>query len=230
MSTRPIIMGRDSIRAILAGDKTQTRRRITQPNAKMERGAHQRSVWDTIDWERATYLSDRHHTKQYGLVVQTAENLCSFVTCRIQPGDDLWVRETWCHGLYGGYHYRADCDDGEYGPTWRPAILMPRVASRLTLHVTEVRVELLWDITDADALAEGVYRHTDLSENGHARCWDWQRPQPADTNPRDRCLGRPRYAYLNWWAKLAKMAPHRLCRDNYETNPHVWVITFEVES
>jgi len=102
-----------------------------------------------------------------------------------QPGDRLWVRETWAavhfsidpetgiaddwHGSHdippgdgGGYWsklYAADnhpTDKEERGFSWRPSIHMPRWASRITLEVTGVRVERLCDISESDASAEGV--------------------------------------------------------------------------
>lgn len=101
-----------------------------------------------------------------------------------EPGDRLWVRETWGVGCrpdprYGwrdGVEYRADeayCDDVEllplYSPStpddfdyedmprgWRPSIHMPRWASRITLEVTGVRVERLQDICGYDARSEGI--------------------------------------------------------------------------
>lgn len=98
-----------------------------------------------------------------------------------EVGDVLWVRETWCKGPVGrdgivddwsDFIYRAtspevegidDGDgyaelsaDGSLKSCWKPSIHMPRRASRLTLEVTDVRVERLQDISDKDAEAEGV--------------------------------------------------------------------------
>lgn len=83
-----------------------------------------------------------------------------------QPGDRLWVRETW--RVRGGEEYeyqqhrpsvmyRADMVDFEqYG--WRPSIFMPRWASRITLEITNIRVERLQSITAMDAVSEGIER------------------------------------------------------------------------
>jgi hypothetical protein len=91
-----------------------------------------------------------------------------------QPGDRLWVRETWAR-LYptepAHLLYRADFEP-RYGAweqddtprhtirveSWRPSIHMPRWASRITLELTSVRVERLQDISEEDAWTEGVTR------------------------------------------------------------------------
>ena len=107
--------------------------------------------------------------------------LIAWVYPQVQVGDRLWVREThitgWpCDGddlmqfdedgneLPRTTWYRADGnlhrwlgDNDDFGNVpWRPSIHMPRGASRLTLIVTDVRVQRLQDVTEEDALAEGV--------------------------------------------------------------------------
>jgi hypothetical protein len=76
------------------------------------------------------------------------------------PGDRLWVRETWAENSQPGvYTYRADWAAGvKHIKGWRPSLLMPRVASRITLEITGVRAERLHDISENDAWAEGVGR------------------------------------------------------------------------
>lgn len=87
-----------------------------------------------------------------------------------EPGDRLWVRETFCGSCVRdpAYIYRATDENPShlFQPRWRPSIHMPRWASRLTLEVTAVRRERLRDITDdaARALVEGVQNVTDDEE------------------------------------------------------------------
>jgi hypothetical protein len=81
-----------------------------------------------------------------------------------QPGDTLWVRETWLE-YKGSYLYRADgkhCEldailGGKSFFKWRPSIHMPREAARLFLPVKNIRVERLQEITEEDARAEGIF-------------------------------------------------------------------------
>lgn len=98
---------------------------------------------------------------------------------RAQPGDTLWVRETFSLDRCGSRicWYWADLNP-EFGD-WtepKPSIYMPRWASRITLHVEAVRVERLQEISEADALAEGAYNpdaapgmHPDIAARDHFR-------------------------------------------------------------
>jgi len=155
MRERPVLFNGAMVRAILAGQKTQTRR-VVKGHA--------------LDW-----LGKAQFTPEY--VASPGNDLCTFG----QPGDRLWVRETHAifqtHGQHradgerwgpwGGLpttlspmggeiaYYREGfdrCDPGR----WRPSIHMPRWACRLVLEITAVRVERLQQITADDCLAEGV--------------------------------------------------------------------------
>ena len=80
------------------------------------------------------------------------------------PGDHLWVRETFCNAHIGGYDAREDgveflyraTEAGECEGPWKPSIFMPRVACRILLEVTDVRKQRLQEISDEDARDEGV--------------------------------------------------------------------------
>jgi len=163
MKERPILFSAPMVKAILDGRKTVTRRVVKpQPPAN----AHQVETWHHPDtkprfftWTTAGEISDQWEPLPcpYG-----------------QPGEKLWVRETWMDllgtgierktGDHGRYAYAADTPPGSYGDDqrkayglkWRPSIHMPRAASRITLEVTDVRVERLGDVSESDARAEGV--------------------------------------------------------------------------
>ncbi len=111
-----------------------------------------------VDWQ----VRSKH-----GVVLSSEKLPC-------QPGDSLWVRETWAsvndlmHNL-DDIIYRADGNAGwKHG--WRPSIHMPRWASRITLEVTDVRVERLQDISKADALAEGALEAVEVGYIGSMTC------------------------------------------------------------
>jgi len=136
MTDRPIIFSTPMVRALLEGRKTQTRRVLKPPL----RGAW---IEDGAIWAMTPDGPD-------GLPLPYAR------------GDRLWVREGFCWVSAWGWRYRADNDDlddkrefGEVGK-WQSPIHMPRWASRLTLTVTDVRVQRLHDISEADAVAEGI--------------------------------------------------------------------------
>ena len=84
--------------------------------------------------------------------------------CRYgNSGDSLWVRETWAKDIPGcpdGITFRADHQNLEGdGPTiikWKPSIFMPKSVCRITLKITDVRFERLQEITEEDAMEEGV--------------------------------------------------------------------------
>ena len=96
----------------------------------------------------------------------------------------MWVRETFAD--WGGgtdrYQYRADTSEFDSKLTqeaghvirWKPSIHMPRLASRITLEIVSVRVERLKEISEADALAEGVIRCDSFTtlRNSFGRVWE----------------------------------------------------------
>ena len=137
MKERPILFSSPMIHAILDGRKTQTRRIVKSAND---------SCGDPI------MPNDSRLPCKYG-----------------KPGDRLWVRESFrltgdSHGEYyagdklGGVIYRATNPDGicDMEGGWKPSIHMPRAKSRKTLEITGIRVERLQDISEKDAIAEGV--------------------------------------------------------------------------
>ena len=153
MNSRPILFSAPMVRALLDGRKTQTRR-VFKP---------ERMTWDA----KGRYTT---HAMRGGEVVMTGSgpflpndwlHYCPYG----QPSDRLWVRETWSDnsathvpGINQRVYYRADYPEGSYKSVlhWHPSIHMPRWASRITLEITGVRVERLQDISEADAIAEGV--------------------------------------------------------------------------
>ena len=175
MTERSIILQGWEVRAALAGRKTQVRRVMKpQPlenfSEDCRTGVRTSYGWAWAkDW-RMLYapVTSRHVLSR-----------CPFGV----SGDRLWVRETWaqiwnqdgclgeegvcpCGGCHIEYKadtgakypgdWPADMGDDPDCPKWRPSVHMPRWASRLTLEVTNVRVERLQEISTADAIAEGM--------------------------------------------------------------------------
>lgn len=161
MRERPIVFGPESVRAILAGSKSQTRR-VIKPQPVVNE-----SELNICHPERAHIpLSERvNEAWQAGYI----DADCPYGA----PGDRLWVRERWAHFFKGetpgACVYLADAGTDRWRQAasedfalnawkgmWRSPLLMPRWASRLTLEITEVRVQRVQDLTVADAEAEGI--------------------------------------------------------------------------
>lgn len=148
-NAKPILFNTEMVQAILDGRKTVTRRKID------------RDIINFCDVEVDGTLLDYQNC--HGDFINPID------LCRYKVGDILYVRETWsihecvkCQAgipALGGeckceYVYRAS-----YGATdfrWKPSIHMPKEAARIFLKVTDVRVERLQDITEEDAIAEGM--------------------------------------------------------------------------
>ena len=213
MKERGILFSAPMVRAILENRKTQTRRVAKHRHFKESFHAHGLDVG----------------------VRAAIDELPSLPSPYGQPGDMLWVRETWARA--SGSHWKdlphTKCPDDPRGwetvyyrasydratpLTWRPSIFMPKWASRIWLEVTGVRVERLQDISEEDAMAEGI-RHfpdiQDMNPYGKGARWSW-RDSPVNT---DHCLGSARTAYGNLWEHINGAG-------SWEYNPWVWKIEF----
>lgn len=180
MVDRPILFSGPMVRAILDGRKTQTRRVIEpcEPAPLVGRGDKPAPNWIMVK------VPARHGGFMAGPTFNP----------RYAPGDRLWVREA--HSLVPASAYRGSVGTGTIAqtehptdgysaavfregfdrsgePRWRPSIHMPRWASRLTLTVTDVRVQRLQVISEADAGAEGapVEELSMYPELGTAQHW-----------------------------------------------------------
>lgn len=201
MKERPILFKGPLVRAILSGQKTVTRRLLKMPHG----------FWETS----AT-----------GELVPIPAN-CPYG----KPGDRLWVREgfgeiyDYCEhpempgcpdeNWHIAWKYRADGDfdmkewDGVF-TGWKPSIHMPRAACRILLEITDVRVERLQDISDAEIEREGI--DLDALADGQDRYDMCHAGSGAD--------GRPtlRTAWRHLWESTG---------GDWDANPWVWVVEFK---
>jgi hypothetical protein len=180
MTERPILFNAPMVRAILNGSKTQTRR--------------------VVKGMALLWLRPDGFTPEFTALPENG--LCPYG----QPGDRLWVRETFQRFTDDGeILYKADPAGfeamNEYKrdecleARWRPSIHMPRQLSRITLEITAVRVERLQEISEADAMAEGI-PHSEVS--------------PPD-------MGR--FTFRHLWESINGPG-------SWDSNPWVWVIEF----
>lgn len=173
MKERPILFNAPMVRAILSGQKTQTRR-ICKPRS---------------DWLLGSRCVLMPH-ELAGEVNQGQYGNSPFG----QPGDRLWVREAWAlddNGHEEWAVFRADGDEAAKpdGAHWSPSTRMPRWASRITLEIISVRVERLQGITADDAMAEGIVRQGD---GGYA----------ADKDGRHYHAASAWHAYASLWEQI----------------------------
>lgn len=193
---RPILFKGAMVRALLDGSKTQTRR-IVKPNYQEMGERDDGSAWP---WsEHPDTAADHWHACPYG-----------------QPGDRLWVRETYADAGCR-LTYRADLDDGAHCMVkkWTPGIHMFRADSRILLEIVSVRVERLQAISEADSLAEGIQRRQ-------------VRPRDArlggqgvyGTGDENDWAGTARQAYEHLWEQINGAG-------SWDANPWVWVVEFK---
>lgn len=204
MKERPIIFSGAMVRAILEGRKTQTRRIIKANINHFHIHGNPRKL--LADWGLSGLRELDKMNGQVKFDFQTAVDDYSTETVKCpygQPGDWLWVRETWQPNTMPtgwSYYYRATDEEVVSGP-WKSPIFMPRVASRILLEITDVRVERVQEITRDDAITEGVGALSDDYTDG----MDFF----ADAVDAFRSLWRSIHGSASW-----------------EQNPWVWVITF----
>lgn len=210
MKERGIIFSGPMVRRILSGDKTQTRRPLKPQPVGLPGGAY-------CNPYNGNFNHFTFWTSDNRMILGCGGNIkgtCHWKPQHGIPGDRLWVRETWkpC-GLFAGmkpsmtkacgrFAYAADDlqEPRDKFIPWRPSIFLPRWASRITLEITDVRVERLRDISEDDAKAEGV----EASRNVEMK----------DGSP---CHSLP---FQTLWNQIYGC-------DAWEKNPWTWCISFK---
>ncbi|WEZ90401.1 hypothetical protein P3R38_09110 [Pseudomonas sp. NyZ480] len=150
---RPILFSGHMVRAILNGQKTVTRREI-KPSMRSADSSFELHQQEDESW-RPMHTFDESCMDAKGTEHPI---VCPYGL----PGDRLWVREAWAQINVAqapgeSWVVYRECDNRtDYGGPWKPSIHMRRRDSRILLEVTDVRVELLQDISEEQAEAEGV--------------------------------------------------------------------------
>lgn len=204
MKERPILFNTDMVRAILEGRKTETRRIVKFKDLPLEPLHH--NIWKSQSgWQDG----DMKIKCPYG-----------------QVGNRLWVRETY-HFVAENYQieeykkglvckndlsliYRTDLPNHKIiDGGWTPSIFMPHWASRITLEITEIKVERVQDITEEGARAEGI-----IYENIHDAVHNLKNPIP----------------YSPWVGGFAQLwnSINKKRGFSWESNPWVWVVKFKI--
>ena len=239
MTDRPILFSAQMVRALLEGRKTQTRRVVKRLRRFGEISEFGPSDTKGYDWHFRDAQKRWHDLRDIELKAAlpwqiddrlwVKEAVACGACASLPPScwaPSFWRREQGSPRNRNGLWYRADglSPDNpitERGP-WRSPIHMPRWAARIGGTITDVRVQRLQDIDEADAKAEGLVC---LSKD-QGRVWKWGLPE-RDGLPGSNgwdwqmwCVGhRPAYAKL--WDSLHGA-------DAWAANPYVVALTFTV--
>lgn len=236
MKEIPILFSGPMVKAILEGRKTQTRR-VVKPS-----------------WIAAADAAG----ESWG--PEGDQNYWAGVCPYGQPGDRLWVRETWglcsahdptdwCGGSIRGVseselreqflvEYRQNWITHPDSAYWRPSIFMPRWASRITLEITGVRVERLNEISEADAIAEGIdplFTEEKINERpdlAECRCqwlnylWHGHFGKHGMGNTKSDRWAHQFSSYTNAVGSYSSLWESINGPGSWDANPFVWVIEF----
>lgn len=193
----PILFNTDMVRAILDERKTVTRRLIKLPKyIKLQDDGLYTLFADGTCYEN-----------------QHMEELVDYLKPPYQPGDILYVRETWSPVFVvpRRYLYKVGCEEAENLPIkWHPSIHMSKEAARIFLKVKDVRVERLQEITEEQAKTEGA-----IDNRGFIHSPD---------NEYDSIHTAKEHFKQIWNSTIKKSD---LGRYGWDANPWVWVIEFE---
>lgn len=208
MSEKPILFSGPMVNAIIAGTKTQTRRVVKLPPDVLPDRTF-------VDPGNVPIFGPGPYVKAFH-IVDGEQIMYPRIRCPYgYPGDRLCLRETYrLNTTLAGIRvtYRADGAERLVEPPssyslvpddnhWRNPRFMFRWASRLTLKVTEVRVERVQDISEADAAAEGV--------------------EPEGNHDYARWPKNHRIAYAKLWDTINGTS------HPWSSNPWVWVVGFK---
>lgn len=230
MKERPILFNNDMVNAILAGRKTQTRRCLKR----------QPFISDDFPiWWAFPYDEDGN-----AWLWPNAEKKILAMCPYGRVGDQLWVLETWAtseymdasapsktKGLGLPIWFEADdsCESGGSNirssgistkGKLRPSIHMPRWASRIQLEITNVRVEQLQDISEEEAMAEGIRESILQCEDGAFRGWHWEKEIFGDV---EQPWHNARSAFMALWDRINFKSGY-----GWGKNPWVWVVEFKM--
>jgi hypothetical protein len=177
MTEHPIIFNAQMVRAILAGNKTQTRRIVKHVNSIIDGHRNSGMPWNGFDFDDAWVdpgSSPAGNPGPYLHVPRPDDGSTHRLYPLWQPGDRLCVLENWQASSKYDQSTSSEIPAGESinymstnGVTWdslkRNALFMPLWASRITLEITGMRVQRVQDISEEDALSEGVLQDVDES-------------------------------------------------------------------
>ena len=199
----PMLFSTDMVQAILNGTKTETRRKIDIDNSLEFMGVE---------------IGNNYRKNHIAFGKKNISTIEKLIKQKVNVGDIIWVRETFCNdergsksGIDDCYYYKADMtDDKIWAGFWKPSLFMPKVAARIFLKLVSVHVERLNDIDQKSAINEGIIQNSDAKEG-------WYKNY-LFKNPNINML--PKKSYMTLWQKING-------KDSWDLNPFVWVYKFE---
>jgi hypothetical protein len=210
MKVRPIIMGAESVQAILDGRKIMTRR-VVNPQPEWFPEVVSTSLSSGLVWPLTSFGG------QCGMPLKQKYHI----------GDLLWVRETWTEATpyQNSAVYKATYEyPQDFTHDWKSPIYMPRWASRITLEITDIRVERVQEICWDDCIREGVCSLTLPEDLGNQELYEWLEKKSAP-RPLIKSIEDLRESYRVAWNDLNAKRGY-----SWKSNPWVWVLTFKVVS
>lgn len=221
----PMIFNSAMVKALLDGRKTVTRRPLRIPEG-----------WELADTKLSKITSSHPKKGKWGALVRcgigTEFPQSDLIAAPCSVGDLVWVRETFCTGRieqYDSGHPASDyfyveqgCGNDSYTVSkafcemegieledvrWTPSIHMPKAASRITLKVTDVRIERVTDISDEQAVSEGMPSREEAQRMAVSAGLDW--------------YDRPAKWFKRLWQQIYG-------NESWSPAQFVWVIEFEM--
>lgn len=216
MSTKfkPILFSTTMVQAILEGRKTQTRRVVKrQPK---EKDYLPELLTDHFGNYLLSYRKDRVFVED-----KTIKSIYGNV------GDVLWVRETFAviksfeTGLRyvvpkAGFESYKDKIIQDDKIKWKPSLFMPKDACRLFIKIKSIRVEKLQDISEEDAISEGVLKDVEFYPGDFKKEMIYR-----DYTGKTNGCKDARSSYMTLWQKINGA-------DSWDENPYVWTLEFEI--
>lgn len=227
----PILFSTQMVQAIMAGRKTMTRR-IVKPQPNENGISFMKNP--PLDWEQIY----KEEWKPWKLETEEGESIS--LKCPYgQPGDILWVRETFAYtqfafdksligigeyGIQGSEIYKSDEENSDWDGKWKPSIFMPKDACRTWLEITNVRPERLQDISEEDAISEGIY---DGKMHFEELCNIPKNQIASDSKKwfdyfysKDYRMTKAKHSFETLWQSING-------EQSWDANPWVWVISFK---
>lgn len=232
----PRLFAPEMVRSILGGHKSQTRRLLLRHNSLVDGTVASKAAWEALDWSTVfMHLTAIDGAQQLVMLVWSKTgNTRHVVRPRVEVGDYFWGREAWrslprfdatkpVHiPMETGVWYEADRKPTGW-EGWgklRPSMFMPYWMCRLHLPVTEIRPQLLQDISERDCLEEGIERvdtivDTHCAGGFHQEVHEDRFYVPGDESPHENGVE----AYAALWDAINGQG-------KWAKNPLVWAYTF----